>query len=265
MLTALLDDVRVYAARVEKGPVYLCPGCRAEMVLKKGAIRVHHFAHPPALHCGWSRGETAAHIEAKDALLRALAPRSLRIEAEWPVASLDGDRRADLFVWDMSGAEIAVELQHTAVTIAEIEARTAAYMAAGIAVLWLPFLSARYRAQAEMPGPGEAGDWVVEGYVPRPFERWLGAFGFGDIWYYAVRSAKLMRGRFDPIADRSARRRRLRLWGPYDPAILTIRRFRRRPAELGRYRFPGGPAASLSVPARADKRSSCAQAWPGEP
>jgi competence CoiA-like predicted nuclease len=171
MLAALHEDVRVYASAAKKGLNYLCPACKAPLILRKGAIRVHHFAHRPPAGCLWSRGETIAHLEAKLAMHRAFLPRAFKAEMEWPLEALDGDRRADVFVWDMRGGKVAFELQHTAIGAEEIARRSAAYMRAGVAVMWIPFLRPRYRAAAERAAGGPAGDWVIRRYTPRAFER----------------------------------------------------------------------------------------------
>jgi hypothetical protein len=266
MLTALCDDIRVYASAADKGPDYLCPGCGAALILRKGRVRIHHFAHRPPVGCAWSLGETTAHLEAKLALKEALDPRCHRTEVEWPVASLAGDRRADVFAWEMLGGQIAFELQHTGIAIAEIERRTRAYMEAGLAVVWLPFLHARFRTLARRAGPGEPGDWVIDRYRPRPFERWLNAFNFGEVWYWAPKTKRLMRGTFAPdltmvptpawhdafgeeaLVPASAATPfiSLRLDGPYDLAGLQIRLSSRKPANLGRYELPGGPMVRLA-------------------
>src|SRR5205823_9332068 len=192
MLTALHDDIRVYASAADKGSEYRCPGCRAALILRKGRVRIHHFAHHPPVGCAWGTGETTAHLEAKLALKQALETRCHRAEVEWPIASLAADRRADVFVWEMLGGQIAFELQHTGISLEEIERRTRAYMAAGLAVVWLPFLHARFRASSRRTRPGEQGDWIIERYRPKPFERWLAAFNFGEVWYWAPKTKRLM-------------------------------------------------------------------------
>jgi len=265
VLTAFRDNVRVYASAAEKGREYCCPGCRATLVLRKGRVRIHHFAHHPPVTCEWGIGETFSHLEAKLALKEALAPRCHRIELEWPVASLSGDRRADVYAWEMLGGQIAFELQHTGIGIEEIERRTRAYMAAGLAVVWLPFLQARFRTLARRAGPGEPGDWVVDRYRPKPFERWLSAFNFGEVWYWAPKTRRLMRGTLEPDltivptpawyhafgeapivpASTTSPFVTLRLDGPYDPATLSIRSSRRKPASIGHYELPGGPTVRL--------------------
>ena len=247
MLVALSNGVRVTATEAEKGGSYHCPACKAELVLRKGAIKIHHFAHRPPVDCAWGSGETLAHLEAKQLIHAAFAPRAFRAEMEWPVEGLSGDRRADVFVWDMRGAKVAFELQHTAIGAGEMAKRSAAYMAAGIAVLWLPFLRARYRAAAERPPAGEDGDWLIRPYAPRPFERWLDLFHHHELWFWAPRSGKVMRGRLESLGAGQSQMA-LRLWGPYDPGRLALRAGRRKAVSLARYDLPGGPSVRLELP-----------------
>lgn len=264
MLTALHDDVRVYAAKAEKGPGYRCPGCAAALVLRKGDVRIHHFAHRPEESCAWGAGETEAHLAAKLSLYEAFRDRSLRAEAEWIVPQLAGDRRADLFIWEMGAGPVAIELQHSAISAAEIAARSESYMAAGIAVVWLPFLSS-----ADLEAARASGDMTVPRYVPRPFERWVQAFGRGPLWYWSPADASLYRAAMKPCmvwregatwtdeqgiveAERGhwvrlPRCVSLALEGPFEPRSLVLRRYRRKPAQTGRNRLPGGPAAALEL------------------
>ena len=276
MLTALHDDVRVYAAKAVKGRRYLCPGCRGELILRQGRIRIHHFAHRPPVGCLLGRGETDQHLAAKALFQGAFAPRSFKTEVEWPIPSLAGDRRADVFVWDLAGGQVAIELQHTGIGVAEIELRTRGYLAAAVPVVWVPFLRAEALDRAIAQEGGSTGNLVIENYRPRPFERWLDGYAHGDLWFYEPGSGKLYRGKFDrkksepqsqprpqtqtqmgfgeapadPWRAPPPRGRRLRLWGPIDPAALVVRRFIRREAARGRHGYPGGLAANFTVTAR---------------
>jgi hypothetical protein len=258
MLTALVDGKRIYAGHAARGPSYACPGCRANVILRKGQIRIHHFAHEPRQSCVWGEGETEDHLEAKSKLYEAFLNRSLRAEAEWEVPSLGGDRRADVFIWEMGAGPVALELQHTPIVPEAMVTRTKAYMAAGVAPLWVPFIDL----------PDGVGP-VIEGYRPKPFERWISAFGFGEIWYWSPRHAALFKGRLEPFMSwreghvwedahgfreevpgqlvRQEGLMTLRLEGPFDPAGIGLRRFRRKPAKFDRYDLPGGPAASFQI------------------
>ena len=256
MLTALCDEVRVYAGNAAKGLDYICPGCRRSLILRKGAVRIHHFAHRPPVTCLWGIGETAAHLAAKELMREVFLGRSLVAEAEWPIASLAGDRRADVYVEDMVAGKLAIELQHTPISREAIAARTRSYLAAGIAVFWVAFLGQALRLRARRPPPDEDGDWLIERYVPRPFERWIAGYCAGDIWYYAPRTGKLFRGRLEQSAgiggeesvwdaaipaEPLPRWRTLRLWGPVDPWSISFRRIMRKETASGSVVYPAGP------------------------
>jgi Competence protein CoiA-like family len=258
MLTALLDGERIYAGCAARGPDYACPGCRRNVILRKGQIRIHHFAHEPGQSCAWGEGETEDHLEAKSKLYEAFVNRSLRAEAEWEVPSLGGDRRADVFIWEMAAGPVALELQHTPILPEAMVTRTKAYMAAGVAPIWIPFV--------DLP---EGISSIIENYRPKPFERWISASGFGEIWYWSPRHAALFKGTLEPSMtwrkghvweDAHGFREEvpgqfvkqegvmtLRLEGPYDPSTIGLRRFWRKPARFGRYDLPGGPAASFQM------------------
>ena len=258
MLAALLNDARIYAHSAQKGGRYLCPGCKAELVLRKGDIVIHHFAHKPPVECEFGAGESAEHLEAKLAIFKAFAPRALKAEMEWPVESLTGDRRADVFIWDMQGAKIAFEIQHTEISGELIAKRSADYMRAGISVIWIPVLKSKFRAQAARVKDGEPGDWLVPNYRPRPFESWLHAFNYGQIWYWAPRAKQLMRGKMEQLMEKVENTFiggpqehsigwALRLWGPHEPSSLALRVGARAEKQAGRHWLPAGPVAKLET------------------
>lgn len=51
MLIALLNQTRITAAAAERGREYRCPNCSKPLVLKKGRVVIHHFAHKPPVLC----------------------------------------------------------------------------------------------------------------------------------------------------------------------------------------------------------------------
>ena len=264
MLTALSEGTRVYAAGAEKGGDYRCPGCAAPMILRKGEVRIHHFAHRPEIACDWGVGETEAHLAAKLSLYNAFKDRSLRAEAEWIVPHLGGDRRADVFIWEMGAGPVAIELQHSAIGLAEIAARTESYMAAGIAVIWLPFLDPAAMVEAK-----STGALRIARYLPRPFERWIETFTRGPVWYWCPLDNSLYRGRFDSCLEwsesatwtdsqagvhvergrweRVPRYATLVLEGPLEASTITLRRYLRKPDRSAKHRIPAGPAAAFEV------------------
>jgi hypothetical protein len=170
VLVAELQGARVEAADAERGPTYVCSRCKGIVILKQPRKIIYHFAHKPPTDCTWARGETRAHLEAKKLFRDALVTRGLRAELEYIVSALPGDRRADVMVWSSAGAMLAVELQHTSIGLKEIEARAFCYARAGMAQIWIPFLSSTALDAAEPRGPRSV---FVERYSPRPFEKWV--------------------------------------------------------------------------------------------
>ena len=75
MLTALRtsDSVKVLARSSAKADApFMCPACNREVVLHKGLIRIHHFAHKARVACRLGAGETEDHLLAKLSLFDAL-------------------------------------------------------------------------------------------------------------------------------------------------------------------------------------------------
>jgi len=170
MLMALVQgtQVRVAAWRTDRseGP-FVCPACGEPVVLHKGTIRTHHFAHKAQAACRHGVGETEAHRKAKMGLYEALSkyPR-LRCGIEVPLQGL----RAD--VWFQSSntkRTYAIEVQISQLTMAEIIERTRRYAAQGIYVLWL------FEWQSELRS---------KQYTPSLKERWAHALNFGWVYYF---------------------------------------------------------------------------------
>ena len=182
MLMAEVEGTRIDAFTAEKGPDYICPQCRRAVILRKGRKVVHHFAHKPPTTCSWAKGETRDHMEAKTLVANAAKARGLRAEVEFVVNTMPGDRRADVMVWSPKGLQIAFELQHTAIGPDEIERRSFSYARAGIAQIWIPFL----RPSVWKDGRSRhKGDWFVDEYSARPFEKWVHGFnGSNGMWMY---------------------------------------------------------------------------------
>jgi competence protein CoiA len=144
-----------------------CIGCAADMTLKKGSLRVHHFAHKATAPCRAGRGETEDHLRVKlaihDALRMAPNVAGLELEKRLPGAI------ADVFAL-ISGVPVAVEVQRSVLGMADVAARTANYHRLGIAVVWVA-----------LPD-GEIG---FSRYSPSAWERWCHAACFGRVYYWA--------------------------------------------------------------------------------
>ena len=133
-------------------PVGVCPCCREGIVWKAGDVKVPHVAHQPESTCAATNPETAAHLNAKAALVRALsAVDALAISGRcsdrhdvvgsWPIPRWVhvvpeyrlGTRRPDVSLLGVDLAGVAaVEVFHThAVDVAK---------AADLAVSGLPWV-----------------------------------------------------------------------------------------------------------------------------
>lgn len=182
MLVGSLNGKPIDALGAIRGLNYLCPNpkCNSQLILRQGRQVVHHFAHKPP-RCDWASSETPEHREAKRALLDSLKSRGLRAEAEFIVDTLPGDRRADVMAWRPDNQMVAFELQHSAISLDEIERRAASYARAGIAQIWIPFLRDKFVSASKKEG----GFIEIERYTPRPFERWVHLLHNKDgMWMY---------------------------------------------------------------------------------
>lgn len=257
MLVGTIDGVRIIAAIAERGPEYRCPSCNGMLVLRKGRKVVHHFAHKPPTSCSWAKGETQAHLEAKQHVAGALSQRGIRAELEYTVDTLPGDRRADVMAWSPSGRMIAFELQHTPLGRDEIERRAYSYSRADIAQVWIPFI----RGSVWKDGVPTAGGWRVERYSPRDFERWVHGFNMKNgMWMYDTRDKSFWLGRLSGhqvyvpettwysengeenygggFSKYSKRHKELSLSGPYDASELKIKIIARKAYSKNGYNWP---------------------------
>jgi competence protein CoiA len=161
------DNAKVFANASQKkeGPFY-CPGCRHELVLKKGRIKVHHFAHKPPFHCSRGEGESEAHRKCKESIYRSLKNiphvTNLDVEADF------GTVIADVYCL-INNVPVAIEVQRSNLTVNDITARTSAYEKLGIHVLWLGLFH-------ENLGKDR--------YSPKAWEKWCHAAYFGRVYYW---------------------------------------------------------------------------------
>jgi hypothetical protein len=266
MLIGEMQGQRVDAFTAERGAHYFCPNCQAELILKKGRKVVHHFAHKPPTDCSWAAGETKSHMQAKMLLAAEYRSRGARAEPEVLLKGLDGDRRADVMIWSPSGKPIAIEFQHTNISVFEIERRAYSYAGMGVPQLWIPFLP----TSVWKDGTPRSGGWFVEKYNARPFEKWVHGFnGKGGMWMYDPRESKFWRGTlsshqvyvdskswYNSDGDEnhsggywkySKRFRELRLDGPYALPELAIATKARREHKVAEYDWPASQLAYFTT------------------
>lgn len=119
------DGVDLLAEDAQRGPAYSCPECQAELILRKGWVRVHHFAHKVVGVCPLDR-QSEERLTIKRALGILFGAQADQYEVRV------GPVIADLLI-----GSIAVEVQTSSITLEVWHETTAALNRAGYTVLWV--------------------------------------------------------------------------------------------------------------------------------
>lgn len=260
MLVAEHGTTRIDAEVAERGPVYNCPGCGGEVVLKRGRIVIAHFAHKPPTKCDWSKGETLAHLRSKRLIQSVFRSRGLRAEVEFLIGGGRNKNRADIAVWSPTGRIVAIEMQHSNISLDEIERRAFSYAEQEIGQIWVPFLRDETLRGMKYVN---ANEFLVERYPARPFERWIQALNYGvGIWMYDPKGERMYccimdkcwvggeeSSWYDEYGDEqygggpyvSRRYKKLTLLGPCDLENLKLKKFKHRKEWSGnKFKLPSG-------------------------
>ncbi len=171
MLRARKNDEAVEAKDMTKGEgPFFCRSCTAQVVLKKGTIKAHPFAHLADRGCRHGQSEGKLHRRLKEEICLALSSCS-------QVSDLQQERREiqqvypDVNCWWGSTQRVAIEIQVSPISIGTIRHRVQVYTEQGIALLWvLPWNEA-----------------LVEGgsYRPKRWERYLHGLYRGRLFYWS--------------------------------------------------------------------------------
>lgn len=167
--------ISALVAELEDGP-FLCPECKSEVILKKGDIYTHHFAHNPGESCAWElasagqegTGESELHRLAKKEIYETLSKRK-------EVTGLKLERYLDSVRPDISfycnTIPVAIEVQVSAIPPDIITRRTVEYTRRGVYILWTsPF--------------GEAGIRDERAHSTRDWERIIHSIYGGTLYYW---------------------------------------------------------------------------------
>ena len=162
------DAARVVASEEERdaGP-WICPSCSVQVALKKGTIKVHHFAHYPPVSCEYGVGESDEHRQCKTAIYEAL--RSAPTASKWELERDLGSVRPDVSGY-IGSTPVAIEVQASELRLERIAQRTSEYHAKGIYVLWLGLWHSRL---------------LDKRFSPAAWEKWLHALYFGRVYYWS--------------------------------------------------------------------------------
>lgn len=168
MLSAHNRSGDVLASQVTKGDSpFTCPMCHAGVLVKKGRVKIHHFAHIPPSDCVYGVGESEAHRKAKVELYEALLhhPLVTKLKLERPL----GDVRPDISFY-LRNIPVAIEVQVSTLSLDIIDKRTRSYVGKGISLLWASPYLAKLQANDK--------------YSPALWEKYLHALSFGRLYYW---------------------------------------------------------------------------------
>lgn len=136
MLTACNSEgVQVIAWECSKdqGP-FTCPECNSAVILKKGNIVTHHFAHVPPVNCQYGLGETQIHLRVKREIYEALLvnPNVRKLALERSL----GEVRPDISCY-IRNQPVAIEVQRSNVSSEVIIERFWHYTSKKVSMLWV--------------------------------------------------------------------------------------------------------------------------------
>lgn len=140
MLIAKTESGERIDARVaEKGLRYYCQMCDEKLILKKGDIKIHHFAHYPGANCHTWEPESDIHLSMKATVYNIIKKynKSKLVEIEYPVLDSLGRIIPDVFIELSNGIRIAVECQVSRKSPYDILYKTYRYSKMGIYTLWI--------------------------------------------------------------------------------------------------------------------------------
>jgi competence protein CoiA len=146
MLSAQCKGANALAWEVSKddGP-FSCPMCNENVLVKKGRVKTHHFAHVPSSSCTYGVGESEAHRRAKVEISEAL--RTHRSVSKLQLERSLGEVRPDIS-FCLNGHYVAIEVQISSLSLDTVIRRTQAYAGKGIYLLWVSPLSDMAMAKA---------------------------------------------------------------------------------------------------------------------
>ncbi|WP_086349141.1 competence protein CoiA [Candidatus Enterococcus clewellii] len=108
-----------------------CPICDQRVRLKRGRIRIPHFAHVSDQSClSTNTGESEEHLTLKKLLVEWCSQQGIAHQLEAYIPKIQ--QRADLLI-----GHLAIEFQCSTLTLTDMEKRTASYIKNGYQPFWI--------------------------------------------------------------------------------------------------------------------------------
>lgn len=123
---------RVFIDEVAEKQKYYCPVCKAPLIIKRGTLIAHHFAHKTTVDCDpWYKGKMSIWHKS----FQELFPVEYQEIAIW-----NDDRTeyhiADIML-DIQGRPTVFEFQHSPLSHQEFIERTNYYLKCGFRLIWI--------------------------------------------------------------------------------------------------------------------------------
>jgi len=151
MIYALNDqDERINASKAEKGKIYYCPNLECknrELIVKRGEIRIPHFAHKSLKDCS-SEPESEAHLACKMFFQSLLNLDNQYVE----YYGIEGVRPDVLY------DQFALEIQCSPIAVKEVKRRNKIYEKNGYIAIWI-FLNDEFLSIKKIKIPPIKSEW----------------------------------------------------------------------------------------------------------
>jgi competence protein CoiA len=163
------DKCLAWMVEKNQGP-FFCPECANELILKKGRVKQHHFAHSPGCDCLCGVGESDLHLRAKKEIYEALIKYTEVFNCEIE-KSFGKDLRSDIY-FEINNNKVCIEIQRSTINIDDIRRRMVKYNQLGINVIWII--------------PYKLGEYDNEQYSTKQWQKYLHVMFYGRIyeWYF---------------------------------------------------------------------------------
>lgn len=135
-----VDGERVAGDDANKGDRYFCQQCNQQVVVKKGRINIHHFAHfPGSPPCVWWEPESEKHLAMKERIMQLLTRDNAVIlaEFEYKLTHKSYALYPDVYVELVDGTRIAIECQISSKSLQDFVWKTLSYSDMSVYTLWL--------------------------------------------------------------------------------------------------------------------------------
>lgn len=150
----------------KKDAPFFCPMCNGDLNVKKGRVRIHHFAHQKFESCFHGVGETELHRETKIDIYRTI--KSSKYVKECVLEKKINNIIPDVFAL-IRNTPVGIEVQASSLSMDQIINRSAKYIQNKTYLLWiLPYNPGVYKDK----------------YSPKIYEKWIHAVYFGRVYYW---------------------------------------------------------------------------------